>query len=278
MKEPINDFKSKRRSKPKGGDGLRGKRWASAAALASVALLGGCLRFGPQEDEMANAVPREEEQKVQQNTDSAQNGETDENVREDVPQGTAENGGAEPESGDRTEDGSGGPSGEAEPESPEDGDEIQIVLSRDDPERTVEFDLQKLPSGYSLSGMSWEPEPAEAVENGTPQESAELSDEGQAGSEAPEGTEETEDAAAEPERVKTTYHDAVIAGEAGTDGFFVDRSGQRLGYRYAEEQTGESGTVRLEFRDEKGGITTWESRISLGYLEISDDAAEVEEP
>ncbi|MEJ8307170.1 hypothetical protein [Saccharibacillus sacchari] len=265
------------------------KPWAAAAALASILLLGGCLRFGPQEDEMANTTNTETAQ-TEQPTEStdAQPAEEPESFGADEPAdesaNAAESGEAEPSSDtESTEDTASNASGdEKQTKDKDEGPRVEVTVSRDDYQQIVEFDLHVLPAGYSLSGMSWEPEIEESVdadpgdneatETTTDNEGTTPADEATTGTDA-----ELEDGtapAAEPERIASTYLEAVIAGQAGTDGFFIDENGQRIGFRYAEDQTGRTGTVRLDFRDGDGGIATWEDRITLGLQEVTNPEEE----
>jgi len=253
------------------------KPWAAGAALASILLLGGCLRFGPQEDEMANATSTETAQ-TQQQTDSAdaqpaeesEGPVADESAAESVESTESEE--TEPSSDtESTESTTSNASGEEKKtKDEEEGPRVEVTVNRDDSRQMVEFDLQVLPAGYSLAGMSWEPEaeepasadPGEDEAAGTTadNEGTTSMDEAISGTDADEGAAPT----AEPERVSSTYLDAVMAGQVGTDGFFIDENGQRIGYRYAADQAGHTGTVRLDFRDGEGGTAAWEARITLG--------------
>lgn len=260
------------------------KPWAAAAALASILLLGGCLRFGPQEDEMANTTNTETVQ-TQQQTDSADEQPAEASEGSSVDKSAAESSESEQaeSSSDResTEDNTSNSSdGKKKTKEEDEGQRVEVTVSRDDSQRIVEFDLHVLPAGYSLSGMSWEPEaeaPASADTEENEAAGTATDNEGAASAdEAISGTAPT----AETERIASTYVDAVAAGQAGTDGFFIDENGQRIGYRYAADQTGRAGNVRLDFRDEDGGIATWEARITLGLQEAAgpeEDADGVQE-
>lgn len=266
------------------------KPWAAGAALASILLLGGCLRFGPQEDEMANTTNTETAQTQQaesadsQPAEEAEDSVADESAAESTE--STESGQTEPSGDEESTEGTTSSASEEEKKSKDEGQRIEVTISRDDAEQLVEFDLHVLPAGYSLSGMSWEPEAEarasidpgedEAAGTGTTtdNEGTTTMNEAMAGTDA-----EIEEGAApttEPERITSTYLDAVIAGQMGTEGFFIDENGQRIGYRYAADQTGRTGTVRLDFRDGDGGIATWEARIALGLQEITDPAEEAD--
>lgn len=267
------------------------KPWAAAAALASILLLGGCLRFGPQEDEMANTTNTETAQTQQQteSTDAQATEETESSVVDepaDESVESTESGEAEPSSDtESTEDSTSNASDEEKKTKEEDeGQRVEVTVSRDDSQQIIEFDLHVLPAGYSLSGMSWEPEIEEpaSADPGEDETAATSTDNQETTSmdEAISGTDaQTEDInapTAESERITSTYLDAIIAGQVGTNGFFIDENGQRIGYRYAMDQTGRAGTVRLDFRDGDGGIATWEARITLGLQEVTSPEEEAD--
>lgn len=265
------------------------KPLAAGVALASILLLGGCLRFGPQEDEMANTANTETAQMQQtESTDTppaeeSEKASVDDSAVESAESPEAEEAAASSSDTESTEDtASQSPDEEKKSKNEDEAQRIEVTVSRDDAEQLVEFDLHVLPAGYSLSGMSWEPEIETSVST-DPGESgaAEPTTEGATpADETPGGADaETEDGASstiEPERITSTYLDAIIAGQVGTNGFFIDENGQRIGYRYAVDQTGRAGTVRLDFRDGDGGIATWEARITLGLQEEtnSEEAAD----
>ncbi len=266
------------------------KPLAAGVALASILLLGGCLRFGPQEDEMANTANTETAQTQQQteSTDTppaeeSEEASVDDSAVESAESPESEEAAASSSDTESTEDtASQSPDEEKKSKNEDEAQRIEVTVSRDDAEQLVEFDLHVLPAGYSLSGMSWEPEIETSVST-DPGESgaAEPTTEGATpADETPGGADaETEDGASstiEPERITSTYLDAIIAGQVGTNGFFIDENGQRIGYRYAVDQTGRAGTVRLDFRDGDGGIATWEARITLGLQEEtnSEEAAD----
>lgn len=265
------------------------KPLVAGAALASILLLGGCLRFGPQEDEMANTANTETAQTQQtESTDTPPAEESEEASVDDFAVESAESPESEEAAAsssdtESTEDtASQSPDEEKKSKNEDEAQRIEVTVSRDDAEQLIEFDLHVLPAGYSLSGMSWEPEIETSVST-DPGESgaAEPTTEGATpADETPGGADaETEDGASstiEPERITSTYLDAIIAGQVGTNGFFIDENGQRIGYRYAVDQTGRAGTVRLDFRDGDGGIATWEARITLGLQEEtnSEEAAD----
>lgn len=265
------------------------KPLAAGVALASILLLGGCLRFGPQEDEMANTANTETAQTQQtESTDTSpaeesEEASVDDSAVESAESPESEEAAASSSDTESTEDTtSQSPDEEKKSKNEDEAQRIEVTVSRDDAEQLVEFDLHVLPAGYSLSGMSWEPEIETSVST-DPGESgaAEPTTEGATpADETPGGADaETEDGASstiEPERITSTYLDAIIAGQVGTNGFFIDENGQRIGYRYAVDQTGRAGTVRLDFRDGDGGIATWEARITLGLQEEtnSEEAAD----
>ncbi|CAM3476760.1 MULTISPECIES: hypothetical protein [Saccharibacillus] len=292
------------------------KPWAAGAALCTVLLLGGCIRFGPQADEMEQTASRQAEQQAQE--ESAAVGEDEqaagageagsESSAEDAEQSPSSDPASEEMSNEVSDETSGqadgtepsaagsGEAAETDGESSDDAspgdsnngadaDPIEVSITRTDSERTVRFDLLRLPSGYSLSSLTWEPD-AEGdaagtgpVVSGVPAagglsggSAASQGEAGAAGT-ASGSTSGSEAApAVDTDRVTSTYHDAVLAGESGTNGFFVDMDGQRIGYRYGEEQTGRTGAVRLDFRDGEGGSTSWESRVTLGLASTQNPA------
>lgn len=297
------------------------KPWAAGAALCTVLLLGGCIRFGPQADEMEQTASRQAEQ--QESAAAGEDGQaggageagadssagnaeqspssdpaSDPASEEVSNEASNEVSGETSGQADGTEPGTAG-SGEAAESSGEssdsaspddsadgaDADPIEVSVTRTDSERTVRFDLLRLPSGYSLSSLTWEPDAEDdtagtgpvvsgvPAAGGLPGGSADSPGEAGAAGTASGSTSGSEAApAVDANRVTSTYHDAVLAGESGTNGFFVDMDGQRIGYRYGEAQTGRTGTVRLDFRDGEGGSASWESRVTLGMASTQNPA------
>lgn len=256
-----------------------GKSWAACAMLASVLLLGGCIRFGPQADEMEQTANRQSEQ--ENTADTAVSGESESGeAPESENAGEAEVSAEEEEAAQSAEESEAAASLQNDPDQDAENQDnlIEVSVTRTDSERMVRFDLQMLPSGYSLSGMTWEPDtPVEETLPGGLDLQEENADTGVT---ADEEYSAQEDAGpvdpSQTERVTATYQDAVAAGQTGRNGFFVDMDGQRIGYRYSPDQAGRSGRIRLDFRDGEGGTAAWEARITLGIADIEVPETEEE--
>ncbi|OWR28325.1 hypothetical protein CDO73_18795 [Saccharibacillus sp. O23] len=257
---------------------------AAAALLASLLLLGGCVRFGPQADEMEKTASRSAETNLQEENSPANSADPEESAvtpekETDSDNETRTEQKGEPDSKDRSDaqadDTAGSGEKGAKASAAKDKLEIEATINRDDSQSMVTVELQLLPQGYSLVSLSWEP----AVED--PSNRTDVSSQaGQpiSGSAAANGTSVQEQtgsgspsSSAESERVTSTYHDAVLAGQAGSKGFFIDQDGQRIGYRYTEQQRGRSGTLRLDFRDSDGATVTWDEAVVLGTANSPDD-------
>jgi len=247
--------------------------------LASLLLLGGCIRFGPQAEEMENTASQSaKSSQAEKNGQSspAESSSDSSSAAADSEQGEdLQAGGKNSESaadGSDSKEENAADSGEKSSKESADSDKRQIeaAASQYDSQSIVTIDLQRLPQGYSLFGLSWTPA---ASVSSTPMDGSSLT--GQA-PQRPEGADqatEQQKAVGEPS-VTTTYHDAILAGQAGSDGFFIDQDGQRIGYRYTEQQRGTSGTMRLEFRDSDGGVVSWEQNVTLGTANPTADEGE----
>lgn len=273
------DSDTRRTSEPARKDGL--KPIFMAAIFASLLLLGGCVRFGPQAEEMektasqatktdlqeengATSGASPEESSVSTPTEANLNDETQ--SQEESEPNSADTGDTQ---ADRTV-GSGEPS--AKESASKDKPEIEAIINRDDPQSMVTVELQLLPQGYSLVSMSWEPavdDPANRTDvssqAGQPIPGSAAATNGTSGQQSTGSASPSSPAASE--RVTTTYHDAVLAGQAGSNGFFIDQDGQRIGYRYTSQQRGLSGTLRLDFRDSEGSNVAWEKTVLLGTVD-----------
>ncbi|GGO06200.1 hypothetical protein [Saccharibacillus kuerlensis] len=266
------------------------KIWSALVSLVAVMLLGGCLRFGPQEDEMANTNV-ETTDLTEQSTEGAKSESEEKSTEETfLQEGNAKD--SIEETSTVTMDGTDSQSndGSAEEESSADEetdkenkeDQVEVTITRDDAERILVFNLQQLPKGYSLSSMSWQPEAAQTEEEGTQAEGTEeaaapndSASSGDSNGGSVSGQDDViEVPTVENERITSTYYEAVTAGETGMEGFFVDHNGQRIGYRYAENQADQSGIVRIDFRNGEGGIVTWEDRITIGLTERTEELDE----
>ncbi|MDO3411747.1 hypothetical protein QWJ34_18435 [Saccharibacillus sp. CPCC 101409] len=252
---------------PAAGTARRGVlRLAAAGLMLSSLLLAGCIRFGPQADEMSTAQNQEQQSGSAQERQEEADGGADETggnesgaSAEQDPQeaggAQGDDGSADGQSGDAADTADQDASGKASKENGK--DKIEVEVEREDSQRLLLLDLNRLPAGYSLSGFVWQPD-AQSEAESSPASDAE---DGAASEDSPNAAETAETA---PEPVRSTYQEAVIAGGAGTEGFFVDADNQRIGYRYGADRSGQSGTIRLDFRDGSGGVASWEAQTTLG--------------
>lgn len=259
------------------------KPTAAAAILASMLLLGGCVRFGPQAEEMEKTASQSAKTDLQEENAPASDSD---------PEGNAVSPETETNSADETrtrqEDEAASTdkvdtqadndavSGEksAKESASKDKLEIEATVDRDDLQSMVTVKLRLLPQGYSLVSLSWEPaaEDSAGRTTGQPIPGSASSTNGTSGQEASGSGNPSSPAATE--RATTTYHDAVLAGQAGSNGFFIDQDGQRIGYRYTEQQKGQSGTLRLDLRDSDGGTVGWDETVILGTANSPADETE----
>ncbi|MCQ4085290.1 hypothetical protein [Saccharibacillus sp. JS10] len=232
------------------------KLWAVAAALSSILLLSGCIRFGPQADEMENTA----------NSTAMKQTDTDSTSSE-----SADNSSQSTKSTNTDEDTSSDTSSDVadSADTATDSDSmVEIEVKPEESEKVVEFQLLQLPSGYSLYKMTWEPQALEtsldneesSEENNTEESAQELSSQGSASS-----------STLDSDLIATTYSQAITAGQLESNGFFIDNNGQRIGYRYTDEQTGRDGIVHLDFRDPEGSIVSWEKELTLGVNSVQNE-------
>ncbi|OWA37789.1 hypothetical protein B9G55_07040 [Saccharibacillus sp. O16] len=258
--------------------------------LASLLVLGGCLRFGPQADEMeqtasqsANSTPTdesatsdrsanpEESAALEAAPESAQEASTDEEDENGAEQSSTSETGDAAASGDQdakdtksTKDTKNTEENQSiKDDASKEKTEIEAAVSRDDTESLLTINLQQLPQGYSLLAMTWTPTASVLSNPADSSSSTELPLNPNSAS-SDEST-----SSVDSKSVTTSYHDAILAGQAGAKGFFIDQNGQRIGYRYTEQQKGRSGMLRLDFRDRDGGTVSWEEQVTLGAAEAA---------
>lgn len=255
----------------------------AAAILASLLLLGGCVRFGPQAEEMEKTASQATKTDLQEENGATSDASPEESSvststeakPDDETQSQEESEPNSADTGDTQADravGSGEPS--AKESASKDKPEIEAIINRDDPQSMVTVELQLLPQGYSLVSMSWEPavdDPANRTDvssqAGQPIPGSAAATNGTSGQQSTGSGSASPSSPAASERVTTTYHDAILAGQAGSNGFFIDQDGQRIGYRYTSQQRGLSGTLRLDFRDSEGSNVAWEKTVLLGTVD-----------
>ncbi len=261
---------------------------AAAAILASLLVLGGCVRFGPQAEEMEKTASQSTKTDSQEENGPTSGAASDESAvstqeesdsEEETPTQPENEADATDKSDTQADAAAGSGNKSAKDSASKDKPEIEAAVDRDDSQSMVTVELRLLPQGYSLVGMSWEPaaeDPANRTDvssqaglpiPGSASSTNGISGQQAAGSEAPASS-------AASERVTTTYHDAVLAGQAGSNGFFIDQDGQRIGYRYTEQQKGRSGILRLDFRDSDGATVGWEKTVILGTANSPADETE----
>ncbi|WP_172197510.1 hypothetical protein [Saccharibacillus qingshengii] len=265
--KPALSYMKHKDSRPRAGESRLLKWGAAVVMLGCILLLGGCIRFGPQADEMADTSAGDTEQSKQQTSSAGQpeaspSGEASDTQTEDPSAASPSDETAEEENDESTDSKQAESASDAADDEPA-ADRIEIEVTRDDTERTVRFDLQRLPSGYSLAGLTWEPDAA----------AQEILPSGTSAPEVPADPPAAE-SAVETKRITATYQDAVIAGEAETEGFFIDEDGQRIGYRYGEAEAGQAGSASLEFRDAEGSSRIWTGRITLGTAPAEEESAD----
>ncbi|WP_172256818.1 hypothetical protein [Saccharibacillus deserti] len=261
--KPALPYVQQKDSRPRPGEARLLKWGAAAVMLGCILLLGGCIRFGPQADEMADTAAQSKQQASSAGQPEASpEGEASDTKTEESSAASSAEEAADEENGESTDSKQAEPASNAADDEPA-ADRIEIVVTRDDTERTVRFDLQRLPSGYSLAGLTWEPDAA----------AEEVLPSGASAQEVPADPPPAE-SAVETKRVTATYQDAVIAGEAETEGFFIDEDGQRIGYRYGEAEAGQAGSASLEFRDPEGSSRIWTGRVTLGTAPAEEESAD----